>query len=117
MPNPLELPRVRSAVVPLMRAGNAVIHKFISDRLPPLSAVIGSLNQLPKPSGGLRRVQPIRVRWRSFEVINLPARKVRAAHIPAFALAVRGQHERALARSNQNSHTAHLFLPYRTTSI
>src|SRR5687767_14196657 len=40
MPDTLELPRMRRAVVPLMRAGDAVIDKLVADSLPGLAAVI-----------------------------------------------------------------------------
>src|SRR6266516_2389496 len=40
-------------------------------------------------------------------MVDLPTRKVRATDIPSFALAVRCQHERALARANQYSYPAH----------
>jgi len=61
-------------------------------------------------SAGLRGVQPVRVRGRSFHVIHLPSREVWPAHVPALALAVRSQHKRALARAHQDSHTAHFCL-------
>src|ERR1700683_415482 len=111
MPHALELPRMRSTVIPLVCAGNALVRELVSYRLPRLPSVIGPLDQLPKPAGGLRRIQPVRIRGRSFHVVNLPAREVGAAHAPALALAVSSQDERALARAHQNSHTAHLFLP------
>src|SRR5271156_2286273 len=111
MPHTFELPRMRRVVVPLMSAGDAVVRKFISDRLPRLASVIRSLDQLPKPSGGLRRVQPVRVRRRSFHVIQLPAREVWPVDFPALALAIRSQHKRALARPHQNSYTAHCLSP------
>src|SRR5947209_4206285 len=65
--------------------------------LPVLSAVGRTLNQLSKPAARLRRVNAIGISGRSFEVIHFPACKMRAANIPFFALAVRGQNERALA--------------------
>ena len=43
-------------------------------------------------------------------MVDLPAGEVRAADVPFFALAVRGQDERALARADQNPYLAHLFL-------
>src|SRR3989454_2171730 len=58
-------------------------------RLPRLAAVAGALDDLSKPPAGLRRVQPIRVGERALQVIDLPAGKVRAAHVPLFAFADR----------------------------
>src|ERR1700732_301880 len=114
MPHTFELPWMRRAVVPLMSAGNAVVHEFVSDRLPRLASVIGALDQLPKPSAGLRRVQPVGVRGRSFHVIHLPPREVWPAHFPALALAIRSQDKRALARAHENSYTAHFPPPFQT---
>ena len=56
VPDPLELPRMRRAVVPLVRAGNAVVDELVADRLPRLAAVVRALNELAEPAGGLRRV-------------------------------------------------------------
>src|SRR5580700_11522990 len=43
-------------------------------------------------------------------MINLPAGKMWTADIPAFALAVRRQDERALSCSHQHPHVAHMSL-------
>src|SRR5882672_2200764 len=56
MPDSLELPGVRRPVVPLMSAGNAVVHKFVSDGLPRLSRIVRALDLLPEPAAGLRRI-------------------------------------------------------------
>ena len=106
MPDALELPGVRRAVVPLVRAGDAVVDELVADRLPRLAAVVGALDQLPEPAAGLRRIQPIRVDGRALEVVDLPAAKVGAADVPLFALAVRCQDERALACADQYSYSA-----------
>ena len=113
MPDALELPGMRRAVVPLVRAGDAVVDELVAHRLPRLAAVVGALDQLPEPAAGLRRVQPVRIDGRALQVIDLPAREVRAADVPLLALAVRRQDERALARANQYSYSAHphSFLP------
>src|SRR6202167_602008 len=87
---------MRRAVVPLVSAGDAVVSKFVADRFPRLAAVVGSLDKLPKPAGGLRCIQPIRIYGRSLHVVNLPARKVRATDVPMFALRVGSEDERAL---------------------
>ena len=106
MPDALELPRMRRAVVPLVRAGNAVVDELVVHRLPRLAAVVRALDHLPEPAAGLRCVQPVRVGGRSLDVVDLPAGKMRTADVPLFALAVRRQDERALARADQYSYTA-----------
>src|SRR5262245_32369657 len=136
MPDPLELPRVRCAVVPLVRgkgfAGfrRRVVNKLVafalghtfrgggrfagrcSGLVPGLTTVIRTLNNLSKPAARLRSVQPIRIGGRSLEMIDFPARKVGTADVPPFALCVRCEDERALARANQYSYSAHnLLLP------
>src|ERR1019366_7398753 len=80
---------------------------FASGRLPGFAAVIGALDDLPEPAAGLRGIQPVRVNRRSLDVVQLPAREMRTADIPAFALAVRLQDECALACANQYSYVAH----------
>src|SRR6266446_1320820 len=120
MPDAFKLPRMLRAVVPLMScyrfAGfrGGVVNEFVAlgfghavgsgGRLargcarlyPSLAAVIGALNDLSEPGAGLRRIQPVRINRRPFDVINLPARKMRPVNFPVFALAVRCQDERAL---------------------
>ena len=139
MPDALELPRMRRAVVPLVRGeglagfGRRVVDELVALALghafrgrgrfaggcaglvPRLAAVIGALNDLPEPAAGLRRVQPVRVSGRSLEVVDLPAGKVWPTHLPPFSLAVRRQDERALAGTHQDSYLAHsLLLPERS---
>ena len=89
MPDALELPRVRRAVVPLVRAGHAVVGELVADRLPGLAAVVGALDELAEPAAGLRRVDAVRIDRRPLEVVDLPAGEVGAAHVPPVALAVR----------------------------
>ena len=110
MPDSLELPRVLRAVVPLVGAGDAVVDELVPDRLPRFAAVFGALNHLAEPAAGLRRIEPVRINGRALEVIDFPAGKVGAADLPLFALAVRGQDERALAGADQYSDCAHWFL-------
>jgi hypothetical protein len=57
MPDALELPGMGRAIVPLMGAGDAVIHELVADRCPALAAVVGSLHHLPEPAAGLRGVK------------------------------------------------------------
>src|SRR5262245_35253264 len=94
-------------VVPLMRAGDAVVGELVVDRLPGLAAVVRSLDELTEPAGSLRCVQPVRVGRRSFEVIQLPAAEVRPLDLPVLPFTIRGQDERALARSHQQAYSAH----------
>ena len=51
VPHPLEFPRMRRAVVPLVRAGHAVVHELVAHRLPRLAAVVRALDHLPEPAG------------------------------------------------------------------
>src|SRR6266850_273003 len=73
VPDPLEFPRVRRAVVPLVSAGNAVVNKFVTYRLPRLAPVIRALDLLPKPAAGLRRIYPVRISGRALQMVDLPA--------------------------------------------
>ena len=114
MPDALELPRMRRAVIPLVGAGHAVIHKLIADRRPCFAAIVRSLNQLAEPAARLRRVQSIRVSGRSLQVIDLPPGKQGALYAPTVALAIRGQYECSFARAHQYPNAAHASrLPYR----
>src|SRR5437016_13454750 len=131
MPDALALPRMLRAVVPHVRRERlssffrrSVVDEFVAfafrwalrGRLfaggraglyPGLAAVIGALDDLPEPSAGLRRVNSVRIRRRSLQVINLPASEVRTADLPAFAFSIGRQHKRSLARAHHNSHLAH----------
>ena len=107
MPDPLELPGMRRAVVPLMRAGHAVVDELVADRLPRLPAVVRALHHLPEPAARLRRVDAVRVHGRALEVVDLPAAEVRAADVPLLALAVGAENERAFPGSDQHTHAAH----------
>src|SRR5205823_335284 len=87
-----------------------VVRERVAHRLPRLATVVGALDHLPEPAAGLRRIQSIRVDGRALQVVDLPASKVGTTDIPPFALAIRCQDERALACTNQNSHSAHPIL-------
>src|SRR5207248_9803954 len=106
MPDPLELPWMLCAVVPLVRARDAVVNEFVTfahrhtlrsccrsaaRRVPGFSAVIGALNNLSKPGAVLRRIEPVRINRRPFDMINFPARKTRPVHFPVFPLLLRCQ--------------------------
>src|SRR5262249_29433323 len=111
VPDPFELPGVRRAVVPLMRAGHALVDKLVVDGLPGLAAVVRTLDLLPEPAARLRRVDAVGIDRRSLEVIQLPAAEERPADVPALALAVRGEDEGPLARPDEHSHSAHVCSP------
>ena len=117
MPDALELPGVLRAVVPLVSAGYAVVLELVADRLPRLAAVVRALDHLPEPAAGLRRIQPVRVGRRALQVVDLPAREVRAADIPPLALGVGCQDECPLTRANQDSYPAHLLTPSRRMTL
>ena len=108
VPDALELPRVRRAVVPLMRARNAVVGELVPRRLPGLAAVVRALDDLAEPPRRLRRVETVRIDRRSLEVIDLPATEVGTGDVPLLALAVGRQDERALARADEYPYAAHL---------
>src|SRR5437588_2643256 len=114
MPNPLELPRMLCAVVPLMRGERlaacirCVVDEFVafgfrhsalrrrlsgrrSGLVPRLAAIIRTLNDLTKPPARLRCINAIRVNRRSFQVVHFPARKVWSAYVPLVPLAIGGQ--------------------------
>src|SRR6267142_1043460 len=112
MPDTLEFPGMRCAVIPpvgsdgLAGPWRGVVNELVafslghafrcggrlarlgSRLLPRFAAIVGALNDLTEPAAGLRRVQPVWIGRRALEMIHLPARKVRAADIPVFALAV-----------------------------
>ena len=85
VPDALELPRMRRAVVPLVRAGHAVVDELVARRLPRLAAVVRPLDDLPEPAARLRRVDAVRVGRRSLEVVDLPAAEMRPADVPLSA--------------------------------
>ena len=134
VPDALELPRMLRAVVPLVRgeglAGfrGSVVDEFVAFGLgrssrprggfargcsrldPSFATVIGALDNLPEPAAGLRGVNAVGTRGRSFHVINLPAGKMRAADGPFFAFAVRRQNERTFPCPHQHANFAHEML-------
>ena len=111
MPDALEFPGMRRAVVPHVRAGLAVVDELVADRLPRLAAVVGPLDHLPEPAAGLRRVNPIRIDGRALHVVDLPAAKMRAADVPLLALAVGSEDEGALAGADEDADGGHVFVP------
>src|SRR5260370_37331345 len=112
MPDAFELPGMLRAVVPHMSGERfpglrgGVVHKLVALAFgrslllsalfarrcpwlnPSLAAVIGALNNLPKPATCLRRKRPIRGRGPSVDGVNRPSGKVGTADVPVLALAV-----------------------------
>src|SRR5215467_8066659 len=130
MPYTFEFPGVLRSIVPLVRREwfpgfrRSVVNEFIAfafghpvrafqflgtaaGRIPAFATVIRALNNLPKPPTRLRCIDTLRINRRTFHVINLPARKLRAAHFPTFARAIRSQNERAFSCADQYSYVAH----------
>src|SRR5207302_2134220 len=72
--------------------GRAVRRRRFTGRrsrlMPSLAAVIRALNDLPKPSAGLRSINAIRIGRRPLQVIHLPSGEVRPTDVPFFSLAV-----------------------------
>src|ERR1035438_9080120 len=101
MPDALEFPRMLSAVVPLVRAGDTVVFKFVANGLPGFTAVVGALNQLAEPAAALRCVQAVGVGRRTFEMENFPSGEVRPGDLPIFTLAIGSEKERAFACPHQ----------------
>src|SRR5579872_2656346 len=88
MPDPLEFPGMWSAVIPLVSAGNAVIHELVPYRLPRLAAIIRTLDLLAKPAAGLRGVNSVWINGRTLQMLNFPTSKKRATDIPVLTFAV-----------------------------
>src|SRR5689334_14236098 len=107
MPDAFELPRMRRAVVPLMRTGHAVVDELVADGFPCLAAIVRALHHLAEPAARLRRVDAVGIGRRSLHVVNLPAPEVRTTDVPLLPLAVGSQDKRAFARPDQHSHSAH----------
>src|SRR6516164_3277048 len=74
--------------------------------MPSLPAVVGALDDLSKPSAGLRGINAIRVSLRALQAIHFPSRKMWSAHVPLVAFAVRRKNECALLRADQNPDSA-----------
>src|SRR3990172_879105 len=107
MPDALELPGMRRAVVPLVRSRRAFVFEFVAHRGPGFAAIVGAVHHLAEPVGGLRGVDAIRVGWRAFQVIDIQPAEVGAVEIPFFARPVGGEDEGAFMRTDQDSNFAH----------
>src|SRR3954469_6441208 len=107
MPHALELPWVRRAVVPLVGARDSLVEKLVADRFPGLPAVAAARHRLAEPVTGLGGIDAVRIDGRSFQVVDLPAAEAGCADLPVPPRSVRGENERALARADENSYSAH----------
>src|SRR5258708_35449413 len=131
MPDSFEFPRMLVAVVPHMGRKRlarfwrdvvrelialALRHPFWSRRRlarrqprlePRFPAVIRPLNDLPKPTAGLRRINPVRIHRRPLEVIHFPPRKMRSTYLPFLPLRIRSKNKRPLPRADQYSYSTH----------
>src|SRR5579875_2340798 len=107
MPDPFEFPRMRRAVIPLVCTRLALIDESVINGLPGLASIIRALNLLTKPSTRLRSIEAVGISRRSFEMIDLPAAKVRALHVPALALSIGFQQKRTFTRTHKDSYFAH----------
>src|SRR5579864_2393609 len=96
------------AVVPFVRTRHSFVLKLVSHCLPGIAAVIGSLHHLTKPAGVLGGVEAIRVNRRTFNMVDLPARKMGPAYFPMFTLPVSAQDKSSLSGTNQHSYSAHI---------
>ena len=75
MPDALEFPWMRCAVVPLVSARNAVVDELVADGFPCLAAVVGTLNELAEPAGRLRRVEAVGINGRTLLGDRSPNRR------------------------------------------
>ena len=103
VPDALELPRVRCAVVPLVRARDAVIRELVVHGGPRLAAVVRALNELAEPAARLGGVDPVRVDRRALQVIELPSAKEWPCNIPVLPRSICVDDESTLARSDEHS--------------
>src|SRR5712692_1800190 len=120
VPDALELPGMRGAVVPGVRARRALIGELVADGLPGLAAIVRALQDLAEPTAGLGGIQPVGVSRRSLEVIDLPAREMGALDLPLLPCRIRAQNERAFPSADQYpylAHTPYSSLPGNAASI
>src|SRR3990172_2427374 len=110
MPDALELPRVVRVVVPLVRAGLALVLELVADGLPVLAAIVGAVDHLAEPIARLRGIDPVGIDRRPHDVVNLPPPEVRTADVPTLALSVRRQDEGALMCTDEHTYAAHTFV-------
>src|SRR4051812_13365732 len=98
MPDALERPRPRRAVVEQVLADGALVDELVAlaarhavgaflraaaRGLPGLAAVGGALDDLPEPAAGLGGIDPLRIGGGALHVVDLPPREQRTLHLPA----------------------------------
>src|SRR5690348_3647240 len=98
---------MRTAVIPCVRARDAVVGELVANRLPGLAAVVGARHHLAEPAAALRDVDAVRIRRGTLHVIDLPAREMRPRYVPALSLPVGGESERPLPCADKHSYSAH----------
>src|SRR5690242_3465196 len=129
MPDPLELPWMLRAVIPLVSGERlAGVRRCVIDELvalalgpaalvggysaagclPGFATIAGALDDLSEPAAGLRGVDAVRIGGRPLHVVNLPPGEVGTADLPLFAFAIRTENECAFASTNQHSYLTHL---------
>ena len=88
------------SIIPQVGARRAVVDELVAHWLPCHAAVVGTLNQLPEPSGLCRCVKPVGVHTgEPFQVVHLPPGKVRPGNLPtSFVHRRRCQDKRAFLR-------------------
>src|SRR5947207_1028987 len=95
-----------------VRVGDVVgAETLVGGLIPRLAAVVGALEDLTEPSARLRGVDPVWIRRRSLEVIDLPPGEMRSLDLPALAAAIGGQDERTLSGADQYANSTHCFTP------
>src|SRR3981081_4766312 len=74
MPDTLELPGMRRAVVPDVGARRALVLELIPGRLPALATVVRSLKALAEPAAGLGCAEAVGICRCALEGLDLPTR-------------------------------------------
>ena len=107
MPDALELPRMGSPVVPLMRAGLSRVAELVPHRFPGAASVIRALRQLAMPVRPLRSVDPVRIDRRTLEVHHLHSAEVRTLDPPLPPRGVGAEDEGSLLGTDQHAYFRH----------
>src|SRR5664279_2906659 len=96
------------SVIPLVSARNSFISKLVTCRVPGFAAVVRTLDYLSKPAACLRGIDPIRINGRCLDMVDFPAGKVGALHVPMLAFSVGSEHKSAFFGANQHPYFAHV---------
>ena len=107
MPDSLERPRVRRAVVPEVSPRLAVVEELVAHRIPRLAAIVRALNDLAKPVAALRRIDPVRIHRRRLHVEDFETAKVRSVNLPVLPRPIRRENEGSLFRADENANLGH----------